>query len=98
MDSIRIIDIRLIDNGKPLKAFADVLVNGIEIRDFRVIQEPKCKAYVISPQTAWKGHQGKPNFKPIISMPSAIKWQIESAILVEYQKAKGKGNENNQSR
>jgi len=90
---VKILDIRLQNNGKPLKAFVDIQFCGMEIRDFRVIQQPGQKAYVVAPQTAWKGQQGKPNFKPIISMPDAIKWQIESAILAEYQRAKEGSNE-----
>ena len=90
---VKILDVRLQNNGKPLKAFADINLDGLVIRDFRIIQQPGQKAYVVAPQTAWKGQQGKPNFKPIISMPNAVKWQIESAILTEYQRAKEGSNE-----
>ena len=91
---LKILNVRLLKNGKPLKAFADIqLSNGWIIKDFRIIQQPEQKAYVVAPQTAWKGPQGKPNFKPIISMPNAVKWQLESAILTEYQKAKEETNE-----
>ena len=86
--NISVLDIRFQNNGKPLKAFADIEFQGLEIRDFRVIQQDGHKAYVVAPQTAWKGQQGKPNFKPIISMSNAVKWQIESAILAEYQRTK----------
>jgi len=92
---VKILDVRLQNNGKPLKAFVDIEFNGLVIRDFRIIQQPGQKAYIVSPQTTWKGPQGKSNFKSIISMPNDIKWQVESAILTEFQKAKEGSNEKN---
>ena len=92
--SIKILDIRLQNHERPLKAFVDIEFYGLAIRDFRIIQQPGHKAYVVAPQTAWKGQQGKPNFKPLISMPNAIKWQIESAVLAEYQRATEASNGN----
>ena len=86
---LKILNIRLLKNGKPLKAFADIqLSNGWIIKDFRVIQQPGHKAYMVAPQTAWKGPQGKLNFKPIVSMPDDVKWQVEASILTAFQKAK----------
>ena len=98
MESIRIIDIRLIDNGKPLKAFADIEVNGIEIRNFRIVQEPKRKAYVVSPQTSWRGQGGIIQYKTLITLPDELKWRIDSAVLAAFQKVKGNENETDQER
>lgn len=85
---IEVLQVRLQSSEKPLKAFVDINFDGLVIRDFKVIQQPESKAYVAAPQTVWKGQQGKTNFKPIISMPNAMKWQVESAILAEYQRAR----------
>jgi len=86
---IKILAIRLQNDKKPLQTFVDVqLDNGLVIRNFKVIQQSGERPYIMAPQIAWKGQQGKTNFKPIISMPNAMKWQVESAILAEYQKAR----------
>ena len=63
------------------------------IKDFRIIQQLEQKAYVVAPQTSWKGQQGKSNFKPLISIPNDVKWQVESAILAEFQRVKERTNE-----
>lgn len=86
--NINILEIRLQNNKTPLKAFVDLSLNELIIRDFRIIQQPGHKAYVTSPQTSWRNPQGKPNFKTLISMPDELKWQVEIAILAQYQKVK----------
>jgi DNA-binding cell septation regulator SpoVG len=88
---IEVLGIRVLDNGKPLKAFVDVQLDNFIIRDWRVIQQNGCKAYVTSPQIVWKGAGGI-NFKPIVKMPNELMWQVESAILAKYQRQKGEEN------
>jgi len=91
---IKILDIRLQDK-EPLRGFADVeLDNGLVIRNFKIIQQPNERAYIIAPQAMWKGQQGKTNYRPIISMPHDVKQWVESAILAEYQKAREENDGN----
>ena len=86
---IKIAKIRLQNNDKPLKAFADIqLENGWIIKDFRVIQQPGQKAYVVAPQASWRNREGSINFKTLITIPNGDKWQLESAILAAYQREK----------
>jgi DNA-binding cell septation regulator SpoVG len=89
---IEVLEMRVLDNGKPLKAFADIKIDRLTIRDFRIIKEPKCRAYVTAPQISWRNTNGKVNFKTIITMPDELKWKLESVILAEYQRAKEKEN------
>lgn len=86
---IKIIKIRLQNNSKPLKAFADIqLENGWIVKDFRVIQQPGQKAYVVSPQASWRNREGVINFKTLITIPNDGKWQLEAAVLAAYQREK----------
>lgn len=86
---MKVAKIRLQNNDKPLKAFADIqLSNGWIIKDFRVIQQPGQKAYVVAPQASWKNRQGGINFKTLVTIPDNSKWQLESAVLAAYQKEK----------
>ncbi len=86
---MRIVKIRLQNNDKPLKAFADIqLSNGWIIKDFRVIQQPRQKAYVVAPQASWRNREGSINFKTLVTIPDDGKWQLESAVLAAYQKEK----------
>ena len=54
MNRIEILSIRLIGDGRPLRAFVDVRVNGWAIRDFRIVQQDGQRAYVMPPQASWK--------------------------------------------
>lgn len=89
---IKVLKIRLQSNGKPLKAFVDIEFHGLEIRDFRVIQNPGDRAYVAVPQTSWRGQGGKIQYKTLIAMSDELKWKVESSILAGYQKAEEREN------
>lgn len=86
---ITVAKIRIQDNGKPLKAFADIqLENGWIIKDFRIIQNPGQKTYVVAPQASWRNREGGINFKTLVTIPDNSKWQLESAVLAAYQREK----------
>lgn len=86
---MKVIKIRLQNNDKPLKAFIDIqLSNGWIIKDFRVVQQPGQKAYVVAPQASWRNREGSINFKTLVTIPDNSKWQLESAVLAAYQKEK----------
>ena len=85
---IEILDVRLLARDKPLKAFADVQVDDWTIRVFRIVQHNGGKAYVETPMRSWRDSSGVVQFQNILTLPKDLKWQIESAILAEYQRAK----------
>ena len=87
---IRIIDIRLQDNKGALKGFCDVEINEIIIKDFRILQHPNGKAHVTAPQISFiKGPNGQREFRTLVTVPDASKWELEAAILGEYLKVQG---------
>lgn len=51
---IRVIEIRPLANGRPLRAFADFQVEDWIIHDFRVINQTGQRAFVSPPQVSWK--------------------------------------------
>lgn len=86
---IKVVKINFQNNDRPLKAFADIqLENGWIIKDFRVIQQPGEKAYVVAPQASWRNREGGINFKILVTIPDNSKWQLESAVLAAYQREK----------
>ena len=91
---LRILDIRLQDNGKPFKALVDIKLGELIIRDFRVIQQDGHKAYVTMPQSSWRGPGGRIQYKTLIVMSDELKWKIDSAILAEYQKTEAEHDRN----
>ena len=51
----------------------------------------------VAVEPSWRGQGGKIQYKTLISMPDDVKWQIESAILAEYQRTEERENERNHS-
>jgi DNA-binding cell septation regulator SpoVG len=86
MKEIRVIEIRPLNDGRPLKAFADVQVGDWIIHDFRVIKQNGQKAFVSSPQVSWKDPEsGEIRFKGILTIPPEQKQRIDVEILSAFQ-------------
>jgi hypothetical protein len=83
---IRVIEIRPLSDGRPLKAFADVQVGGWIIHDFRIIKQNGQKAFVSPPQVSWKDPiTGEIKYKGILTIPPEQKQRIDTEILHAYQ-------------
>lgn len=85
---VKVLEIRLIQKDKPLKAFADVSIfDGFIIRDFRITKQNGHQISVESPQTSWIDRRTKQlKFKSILVIPSEERQSFEIAILSAYQK------------
>jgi DNA-binding cell septation regulator SpoVG len=81
---IEILEIRLQNGNKPLKAFVDIQIKNTIIRDFRIIQEDGKRPWVATPQVSWKDKTGQIKYKTIITFPDDLKGQIDLAILNSY--------------
>lgn len=64
---IEILDLCLIESGKPLKAFADVKLGDITIRDFRIVKEEgdACR-YSHRYMDGYLGGMENPSCKPCV--------------------------------
>ena len=86
MNEVTIIEIRLLIDGRSLKAFADVQVGDWIIHDFRVIKQNGQRLSVIPPQASWKDPEtGQIKFKGILTIPPEQKQQISIKVLHAYQ-------------
>jgi len=94
---VEVLEIRLVNKRKPLKAFADLRIGDWTIRDFRVVQHNDGKAYVETPVRSWRNSNGDIQFKNILTLPDGLKWQVESAILAEFQKVREEKRNDNYS-
>ena len=85
--NIRVIEIRPLNDGRPLRAFADVQWGDWIIHDFRVIRQDGQKAFVSPPQVSWKDPAtGEIKYKGILTIPPEQKQRIEVEILSAFQK------------
>lgn len=87
MESIRIIEIRLVNGDKPLKAFVDVQIGDWIIHDFRIVKQNNQRASVLSPQVSWKDPEtGTIRFRGVLTIPPEQKQRIDVEILSAFQK------------
>ncbi len=91
---INVLEIRLLNDEKPLKAFADAQVGTWIVRDWRIIQQNGKRAYVMAPQLSWKDPAtSEIKYKTILTIPAEEKQQIDVAILSAFHREKEKFHE-----
>ena len=89
---IEILDLRVIESGKSLKAFADVRLGNIVIRDFRIVKENGKRPHVKAPFSTYKDQKGQLRFRPIVVLPDEVRGEVDLAILNAYQGEKEQNN------
>lgn len=85
---IEILDLRLIGSGKFLKAFADVKLGDIVIRDFRIMKENGNRPYVKAPFSTYKDQKGRLKYRPIIILPDEVRGEVDLQILNAFRREK----------
>jgi hypothetical protein len=69
MNTVRVIEIRLLPGNKPLRGFADIQVGNIILKDFRIMHD-NGKPYVKAPFMTYRGKTGQKKFRPVGRPPS----------------------------
>ena len=83
---IEVLQIKLLPEGRQLKAFVDIRLDDWIIRNWRVTQQNGGRILIEVPQTAYKNKQtGELKFISILTLPPGIKQQIDIAILQSYR-------------
>lgn len=80
---IQILDFRPLPDAKSLRAFVDVRIGNITLRDFRVMQD-NGKPYIRAPHTTYKDHTGTLRFRQIVDLPDEVRGEVDTLILSEY--------------
>ena len=83
---IKILNIRLQNSGRPLKAFIDIVLENLIVRDFRIIKENGKRLVVACPQVSWKDRIGLIKYKTLITFPDDVKGELDIAILSAYHR------------
>jgi DNA-binding cell septation regulator SpoVG len=83
---VEVVELRLLNDGRPLKAFCDVKIDGWIIHDFRILKKDGQRAFVSPPQVSWKDPEsGEIRYKGILTIPPEQKQRIDTEILHAYQ-------------
>ena len=80
---IKIIDIRLLRDSKSVKGFADLLIDGITIRDFRIYQT-NGKPALRNPCNTYREQTGALKFREIVSLPPTVQAEVNALVLNAY--------------
>jgi hypothetical protein len=80
---IQVLEVRFLPGSKATRAFVDLVIDGMTIRDFRVCQT-NGKPSVQNPFTAYRDYAGKLCFRQIINLPSSVEVEAHALILSEY--------------
>jgi len=83
---VKVLEIRILKDGRPLKAYVSVQVGDWIIHDWRIVQQQGQRAWVTVPQTSWKDADGKVKYRALLSIPGELKQRIEVAILSAWEK------------
>ena len=85
--NIEILEIRLIEPKESgLRGFADVKLDTILVKDFRIIQR-NGKPFIEGPHTTFKKN-GQMMFNQIVSFPDELRVRVDTAILTAYFREK----------
>lgn len=94
MKQIEILDLRLIESDKTLRAFADIRLGDITIRDFRIVKKDGRRPHVKAPFLTYKDQIGKLKFRSVIILPEEVRGEVDLVILSAYQREMEKKNGN----
>ena len=88
---MRVLEVRLLPGGKATRAFADLEIDGITIRDFRVV-DAKGKPCVKAPFSTYRNQTGELCFRQIVDFPAEVRGRIDNAILSAFYRKKEQVN------
>jgi len=88
MDMVKVIEIRKTRKPGPLRAFVDVRLGNLLVKDFRVMQDNGGRPYVKAPFSTYKNKNGELCFRQIIDFPDEVRGQVDAAILSAFYREK----------
>jgi len=94
--NIEVLGIRFTNGSRTTKAFVDIKIGDIVIRDFRVCQN-NGKIYIQNPYNCYKDADGKIKYHRIVDLPPNLLAEVNGTVLVEYlRRLREKKNEQQQ--
>jgi hypothetical protein len=92
---IQVLEMRFLPGGKATRAFVDLVIDGMTIRDFRVYQT-NSRPSVRNPFISYRDQTGNLSFRQILDLPSTVQAEANALILSAYfRRLKEQSNEPN---
>jgi hypothetical protein len=96
---VKVLEIRFTKESKTTRAFADIFIEGVTIKDFRICQtNGDSRPFVKKPFTVYKDADGKLIFRQTINMLPSLEAEVDALILSEYFRKLKENRYENQSR
>ena len=86
---IDVLEMRFPKGDGASRAFCDVMIDGITIRDFRIMQNGG-RPYVKAPFQTYKNTAGEIQFRQIIDLPDEVRGRVDNMILTTFYREKEK--------
>ena len=80
---IEILEVRFMKGEKAVRGFADVRMDDITVKDFRIYHQ-NGRPTVRNPFSTYKDGDGTLKFRETISLPPNVKAEIDALIITEY--------------
>jgi hypothetical protein len=81
--TIQVLEIRFMKGDKATRGFADVRLDDITVKDFRIYQA-NGKPTVRNPFSTYKDSDGTLKFRETVSLPPNVKGEVDALIITEY--------------
>ena len=80
---VRVLKIRKVQKGA-LQAFVDIELEQVEIRGFRVVQQPDQRPWVSVPQNEYI-KDGEKRYSNVVVLPDELKRRVQDTILSAWE-------------
>lgn len=80
---IKVNEVPFLNGEKPIRAFADIEIEDLLLKDFRVYQV-NGKPHVRNPFVSYKNKDGGLTFRQIIDLPPVVQAEVNALILEAY--------------
>lgn len=82
---MKVISIRLVSTDKPLRAIVDLEIEGLIIREWRIVMNGKL--VIEPPRHSWRDQEsGEIKYKTLVTAPSEIKRVIDGEVIRIYRR------------
>ena len=80
---VEVIRISPVTHGSNLHVLVDVRIGNIEIKNFRVIQQPGMRSYVSAPQMEYTRANGSKGYFPVVKICDKQKRQLVAEVVLK---------------
>jgi hypothetical protein len=86
---VEVLSLRPVTGLGPIKAFVELRVGEILVRDAKVIQQAGQRAWVAPPDKRWTGSDGEPHYTRLVEFAKPLQQRVSAVVLAAWERADG---------